>query len=930
MRLSKQVQRGIIPVLFLCLELIVLCMGGRAFYAHPAEVAITDGVPSADYAPLLPPEGWSTQRQWFTARGEFFNRIFFYTMANEGQSGGLTINLRDENGAIVAAEHFSEEDCSAGALFFNIQKIVKYEGRYCFEAVADPGGSGWAVPYLFVPGGELSAWEDALYDEEPMGGGSCYLFLSFFYARLSYAAVCFHTIAMHAGAVYLFFCCFGKKADRTWGMDVAMLCTACVCAAGQFFLCKNYYLGKTVFLCLPCAFLAAVAALRLVGQGKIKIKLRGSWRSWETAAFLTAALLSAVFLLVYVRGKGFASIGIYFYALSFVFLASLFLGLLYTPRLDELCARFPWAVYAVESVLIFLQMEIANSNPFTRLKFSLAVWNIVTIFAVFVVLEALIGNHRWAGIVGTALFAVWGIANYFTVDFRGVPIAPGDLMSAGTALNVLGGYRFTLEMNQMMILLLVFWEILLLFRLVPKNRKRKHLLLRGTAILCAAIFFWQRYFGYFSPVEMSGWEWDWQLGYYPQGYVAVSMEKVRQLFTKAPAGYSSAQVQELYEVQCRKTAAVQKAGDVQPNIILIMNESWFDWRQVTEFETDRPVMPFIDSLENCVRGFAVGPQDRSGTSLSEYELLTSNSLSMMPEITPFTQRNLEKNCSVVSYLEALGYTTAAMHPGQAKNYNRSVVYPQLGFDRFYFAEDELYQDAQDLRVYVSDDSAFGTIKTLFEEKDTDTPKFLYLLTIQNHGGYDRTEKNGDIRLGLEAYTVNIESGFDEVKNAAEEYLSLIRCTDAVFEDLIQYFENCGEPTVVCMVGDHGPLLGGKVASPYEEYEWSMRQRGTPFIIWANYPIESDDIGYIGMVQLVPLLMKTAGLPLSPYYQTILDLVEEYPVISAAFYRDADGNFGDYSYTGEIPQSELLRQYFYFEYNSLLSPDKRIEEIFLAG
>ena len=342
-------------------------------------------------------------------------------------------------------------------------------------------------------------------------------------------------------------------------------------------------------------------------------------------------------------------------------------------------------------------------------------------------------------------------------------------------------------------------------------------------------------------------------------------------------------------------------------------------------------MPFLDSLENCIRGFAVGPQDRAGTSLSEYELLTSNSLSMLPEVTPFTQRNLEGSYSVVSYLEALGYTTAAMHPAPSENYNREVAYPQLGFDRLSFLNKDMrWRNADVLREFISDDSAFRMAKTFLEEKEAETPALIYLLTIQNHGGYDSSENNGGEYALENAFRMDIQKGFDSCRDAAEEYLSLVRYTDAAFEKLLSELENQVEPTLVCMVGDHGPMLGAEVESPYEGYEWSMRQRGTPFVIWANYPIEACDAGYIGMVQLTPLLLQTAGLPLSPYYQAILDVSEEYPVLSAAFYRDADGNFGGYSYTEEIPQSERLKRYFYYEYNSLLSPKNRMDEIFFAA
>ena len=47
---------------------------------------------------------------------------------------------------------------------------------------------------------------------------------------------------------------------------------------------------------------------------------------------------------------------------------------------------------------------------------------------------------------------------------------------------------------------------------------------------------------------------------------------------------------------------------------------------------------------------------------TEYEMLTSNSLILMPSITPFNWLNLYNANSVVSYLKGLGYTTMAAHP----------------------------------------------------------------------------------------------------------------------------------------------------------------------------------------------------------------------------------------------------------------------------
>lgn len=964
MKLREWMKPKRLLFVFLCVELLALCLGGRAFYANPMEISIGGSAPYYDLAPVLPPQEWSMQRQWFTAGGGLLNRIIFSVVAGGERTGGFTVNIRDEAGTSVIAQHYAGEELSEGFLVLDIQKTIKYGARYCFEVVADEGGSDWSVPCLYVPGGELSWLEEAFLDGAPMGGGLHYMFLSLYFARINGIAIFLHILAAITGAAYLFLL-HAQKGKTGFAAEIAALCAAGACAAGQFLLCKNYYFSRTLLLCMPGAFVAGLVLLRVTPWNRVKIYLRSilkavrlaiqtavqairpavqaipwdrvrarfrlSIHSWKSCVFMGAVLLSVVLTLLCEKEQPLPFSSPSFKIAAVVFLVFLFLGVFSTPKLDRFLIKCPWLIYGTVSGLIFLQMEIANANPFEDLKFNCAVWNIVTIFSVLAVLWALFGNFHRAGIAGTALFAVWGIANYLTVDFRGIPIAPNDLMSAGTALNVLGSYQLTLKMDQVAILQLIFLEILLVFRIPSKDGKGKRLLLRSAALICIVLFFWQGYFENRLPFSMAGWQWYWPLGYYPQGYVGVSVSKIRQLLVTAPAGYSSAEVQILCEAQCRRISDAQAAGDLRPDIILILNESWFDWRQVTEFETDKPVTPFIDSLENCVKGYAVGPQDRSGTSLSEYELLTSNSLSMLPGITPFTQRSLEGSCSVVSYLEALGYTTAAMHPAPAKNYNRGVAYPQLGFDSFYFDDDGLFGDALYIHGYLSDRSAFDAVKNLFAEKGTDNPKLIYLLTLQNHGGYDQTEKTDGIRSGgIGEYTIHLESGFDEVQNAAEEYLSIIRCTDAAFEELLRGLENCGEPTIVCMVGDHGPPLGGNVASPYEGYEWSMRQRGTPFVIWANYPIQSDDVGYIGMVQLAPLLMETAGLPLSPYYRTILDLSEEYPVLSAAFYQDANGSFGDYSYTEEIPQSALLRQYFYFEYNSLLSKEKQIEQIFLAG
>ena len=61
---------------------------------------------------------------------------------------------------------------------------------------------------------------------------------------------------------------------------------------------------------------------------------------------------------------------------------------------------------------------------------------------VFAVIYA-ISRRVWVtALAGGLLFLIFGIANYFVVQFRGQPILPWDIQGFGTALTVSGGYTY--------------------------------------------------------------------------------------------------------------------------------------------------------------------------------------------------------------------------------------------------------------------------------------------------------------------------------------------------------------------------------------------------------------------------------------------------------------------------------------------------------
>ena len=72
-----------------------------------------------------------------------------------------------------------------------------------------------------------------------------------------------------------------------------------------------------------------------------------------------------------------------------------------------------------------------------------------------------------------------------------------------------------------------------------------------------------------------------------------------------------------------------------------------------------------------------------GTSNSEYEFLTGNSVSALPlNGNAYTQFVKHKVPSLASQLKQQGYDTLAFHPYKAHGWNRDTVYPLIGFDNF--------------------------------------------------------------------------------------------------------------------------------------------------------------------------------------------------------------------------------------------------------
>ena len=322
-----------------------------------------------------------------------------------------------------------------------------------------------------------------------------------------------------------------------------------------------------------------------------------------------------------------------------------------------------------------------------------------------------------------------------------------------------------------------------------------------------------------------------------------------------------------------------------------MDEAFSDPAVLGDFKTNEDYMPFVHSLENgaenTITGYANVSIIGGNTPNSEYEFLTGNTLAFLPEgCIPYQQYLRHDVDAIPEYLSSIGYSTTGMHPYYSNGWDRKRVYPLLGFERMYFIED-FNSAVKYIRQYITDESSFDRIISEYEKRDETKPFFMFNVTMQNHSPYTDDYANFNV-------DVKVDGGKSDV---TDRYLSLIRQTDKAFEELVDYFGNQDDPTIVVIFGDHQPTdsvveeiwnLNGKKGTELTAEDIQKRYK-VPFVIWANYDIDEENGVETSVNYLGNKVLDAAGVPLYPYRQFLEEEAEQYPVLSAIHVVDNKGN-----------------------------------------
>lgn len=312
---------------------------------------------------------------------------------------------------------------------------------------------------------------------------------------------------------------------------------------------------------------------------------------------------------------------------------------------------------------------------------------------------------------------------------------------------------------------------------------------------------------------------------------------------------------------------------MKPNIIFVQLESFFDPNHVTEVEYSKNPTPNFERLKKeGVSGYLKMANVGGGTANSEFEVLTGMNLDHFgfgeyPYTTALRGRACE---SMAANLKKLGYSAHAMHNHTADFYDRDRAYASLGFDSF--TPIEMMRNVERNPLGFAKDSVL-TDEIIAALDSTDTPDFVFAVSVQAHGKYpdveieDITNEGGyegldELVFGngdIEVLGISDES----VRNQFIYYVNQVHEMDAFIGELTEKMADREEPTVVVFYGDHMPTLPltDEDITNGDLYE-------TEYVLFSNYEMESLSVENVNILD-----RNLEAFELSAYIQKLCGMSE---------------------------------------------------------
>jgi phosphoglycerol transferase MdoB-like AlkP superfamily enzyme len=584
-------------------------------------------------------------------------------------------------------------------------------------------------------------------------------------------------------------------------------------------------------------------------------------------------------------------------------------------------------VYAALFGLYYFQLGIFVHTTFMQFLFSFwgfllvqnrMVYEILLIVCAYYLCRLLFMSPKVAAIVCEVPFLLLSVADYFVYSFRGHELVAYDFLSIGTAANVAGAYTYNpMQPIAFMILPFLLYSMFFVHLEVEKPRINRLIGIPVFAVLtalCAVGSYSLVHVWFDQGHQYSEW------GYNPScinGYYITFVKSFDVFIIEEPEGYSVEALDAMLAQQDVGSELVSKQSDDTANVIVILSESYADLSlyedKTGKMNVPDPYWKSLAGKPNTISGTAFASVFGGNTCNTEYEVLTGMSMAFMPDGSVPYQSYIADNriYSMAQFLKDSGYKTSVMHPYIAEGWNRTNVYPLMGFDDMVFIDDFEYGNEDIVNGKISDSCAYRNLINKLDKKEEGEKTFTFVITIQNHSPYDSPD------IEVDSYT-NALNEHDNLN--VNCFNTLISRSDKAFKELTDYLSSQDEKYVVLIFGDHQPSVGLDSA---EDYGAAGRAWLVPYMIWANYDIDKSSAGaehyggagYTSLNYLSLDTLEAAGFELNSYFKLLKNIRKEIPVINGVgYFSNRENNIIDKGYYLNDADKKAVGLYNCFEYN----------------
>ncbi len=512
-----------------------------------------------------------------------------------------------------------------------------------------------------------------------------------------------------------------------------------------------------------------------------------------------------------------------------------------------------------------------------------------------------ITRRPWWSIGGlTVVILVASYVNINKMIMRGTPLLPEDLQLATEAAELtqfVDIWSLIRLIIAAILTLILFGFISCLYEKKLKEEKRNKAILPRIITLATTciVFFLSTNFIIHndgSRYERVDWldttltAWNQARNYDENGFIVGFLYNLGKFKLKEPESYSEEKIQEIKntynEIEEQKNANKLALADQDYNIIIVLNESFFDPSIIEDYypHTGGDITPTLHSvMQKYPSGYMYTLDYGGGTANIEFETLTGLTNYWINTV-PYT--NLIPKAgnilSVASLAKDNGYQTVAIHPYNGGMYKRNISLKHEGFDTFITENEMNYKDHEGDSEYINDRSAYQEVLKVIN--DSDKKQFVTLITMQNHTPYNEetyTEHNFKLT----------DFGDEERQAEIETYYQSLYYSDKYLGEFINALDASDEKTVVLFFGDHSAGLFHELNdSPDTSHAFSL-SRTTPYFIYNNFDDNtiSSKLPYTTPNCLSNTLLNTLGVKKTALYYMLDDVCAEQPILVQTYFGD---------------------------------------------